>query len=149
MKEQNTRSQHPVKCLPPVPSNSDDTDDVDADTLVDEQVLTPSPPKKFYIAMRSEPSVHGVFKTESHTIKKSTSTRKYRCRMCKEGVDRAKDLLQHHQMKHGIVYCKICQKAFNSPLSLARHAYEHKTKSHNCEESFPFTNQQCNTPGKG
>ena len=123
---QNFMSQHPARHLPPVTSNTDNTEDVDADTPVDNQVLT-APSKNSNIVMKSEASVCGVFKTESHTLKKCTSTRKYKCRMCREGVDGAKDLLEHHQKKDGIVYCKICQKAFNNPLSLTRHIYEHMT----------------------
>ena len=143
VKAQNSRSQCPSRCLPPVPSNSDDAEDVDNNTPGDDKLPNPVP-RNSRNATKSEPSVCGIFKTESHTLKKLTSTRKYWCRMCREGVDSTKELLQHHQTKHGIAYCKICQKAFNNPLLLARHNYEHKTKSHKCdkcEESFPFASQ--------
>ena len=71
-------------------------------------------------------------------------TRKYRCKMCKAGVNSAKELLDHHRNKHGIVYCLVCQKAFNNPLSLEHHKYSHKEKRlmcSNCNEGFQFMSQ--------
>ena len=70
--------------------------------------------------------------------------RKYRCRMCREGVNSTKELLHHHQTKHGIVYCSFCQKAFNNPLSLECHKYEHKANQFlcsKCDEGFQFEGQ--------
>ena len=56
----------------------------------------------------------------------------------------ARDLTTHHQEKHGIIYCKVCKKAFNNPLSLERHGYIHKEKRFECEmcgESFNFNSE--------
>ena len=48
--------------------------------------------------------------TESHTLRKPQKHRKYRCRMCKTGVNSASELVKHHQTVHGIVYCAVCNK---------------------------------------
>ena len=64
--------------------------------------------------------------------------------MCKTGVNSAKELLDHHIDKHGIIYCPVCQKAFNNPLSLERHKYMHKEKQFmcsTCNEGFQFMSQ--------
>ena len=88
--------------------------------------------------------MRGVFETKEHTLKKTVTTRKYRCQMCRKGVNSAKELLDHHIDKHGIVYCPVCQKAFNNPLSLERHKYMHKEKQFmcsTCNEGFQFRSQ--------
>ena len=117
IRSQKTRYIHPNRRLPPVPSNGDDTEDRDT-----EPPTTPSlpiPQRKPSARIKgTKPKVHGVFETKEHTLKKTVTTRKYRCRMCRKGVNSAKELLDHHINKHGIVYCPVCQKAFNNPLSL-------------------------------
>ena len=50
--------------------------------------------------------------------KASKKLKKYRCRMCDTQVDTAQELKEHHQGTHGIMYCKMCRKAFNNQLSL-------------------------------
>ena len=105
---------------------------------------TPKPKPKPSAPKGTKPKVRGVFKTEDHTLKKPMTTRKYHCRMCRAGVNSAKELLDHHQKKHGIVYCPVCQKAFNNPLSLECHKYSHKEKRFmcsNCGEGFQFMSQ--------
>ena len=50
----------------------------------------------------------------------------------------------HHQTVHGIVYCPVCNKAFNNPVSLACHKYLHKEKLFHCMkcgESFDFSSE--------
>ena len=86
----------------------------------------------------------GTFKTESHTLRKTHVIRNYMCRMCTFKCTSARDLTLHHQKKHGIIYCKICNKAFNNPHSLLRHGYSHKEKRFKCticEESFNFNSE--------
>ena len=64
--------------------------------------------------------------------------------MCRKGVNSAKELLDHHIDKHGIVYCPVCQKAFNNPLSLECYKYMHKEKRFmcsTCNEGFQFRSQ--------
>ena len=87
----------------------------------------------------------GVVRMKEYGLKKSKPDRKYSCRMCKLKANSASELLRHHQKKHGIIYCKYCNKAFNNQLSLSRHEYEHTLKRkfscNLCKESFPFQSQ--------
>ena len=143
IRSQKTRSIHPNRRLPPVPSNGDDTGDRDMDPPTTSSC--PIPQRKSSARLKgTKPKVRGVFETKEHTLKKTVITRKYRCRMCRKGVNSAKELLDHHIVKHGIVYCPVCQKAFNNPLSLERHKYMHKEKRFvcsTCNEGFQFRSQ--------
>ena len=139
---QKTKSTHPIRRLPPLPSKNSDTEKETADTL-----NVPPPPKPRPEG-RTDDTVplrtKGTFKTESHTLRKSHVTRNYMCRMCTFKCSSARDLTMHHQEKHGIIYCKICKKAFNNPHSLQRHGYSHKEKRFQCkmcEESFNFNSE--------
>ena len=76
--------------------------------------------------------------------KSSICANKYGCRMCEVRVDTAQELKTHHISTHGIMYCKLCTKAFNNQLSLTRHEYEHKNRPFVCNvcgEDFPFESQ--------
>ena len=68
----------------------------------------------------------GTFKTKSYGLKRSKRACKFGCRMCSVVCASTKELIQHHQQKHNILYCDVCLKAFNNPSSLARHQYSHK-----------------------
>ena len=83
-------------------------------------------------------------KLKKHVLVKKTEPRKYRCRMCREQLPSCRALTIHHQTKHGILYCKVCHKAFNNPRSLTKHMYQHQKKKHvcgKCGEKFPFASQ--------
>ena len=84
------------------------------------------------------------FTAESHTLCKPQKTWKYKCSMCKTGVNSARELVYHHQTVQGIVYCPVCNKAFNNLISLAHHKYSHKEKQFQCtkcDESFNFSSE--------
>ena len=64
--------------------------------------------------------------------------------MCRDQFPSCNALTVHHQSKHGIIYCSVCNKAFNNPRSLTKHLYQHQTKPHQCskcEERFHFNSQ--------
>ena len=64
--------------------------------------------------------------------------------MCPHRSDSARALTAHHREKHGIVYCRVCKRAFNNPISLRRHEYSHrekKFKCSSCRESFNFNSE--------
>ena len=145
IRSQKTRSKHPNRRLPPVPapSNGGDTEDQNIDPPTTSSLPVPKR-KPSSRSKRTVPKIRGVFETKEHSLKKTVKTRKYRCRMCKTGVNSAKELLDHHINKHGIVYCPVCQKAFNNPLSLECHKYMHKEKRFmcsTCNEGFQFMSQ--------
>ena len=138
---QKTKSPYPTRRLPPVPSNGegDDTgDNLDESSLPAPEVTPapkpdPTPTKK-----------KGTFTTKSHALRKKYTSRKYICRMCPHRSDSARDLTRHHREKHGIMYCSVCKKAFNNPISLRRHEYSHKEKKFQCSmccESFNFNSE--------
>ena len=76
--------------------------------------------------------------------KSSKREKKYGCRMCEVRVDTAHELKSHHTSTHGIMYCKLCTKAFNNQVFLTRHEYKHKNRPYVCNvcgEDFPFESQ--------
>ena len=80
----------------------------------------------------------------THTLKKKTTPRKYRCKICGDVLDSMHELMTHHQTNHNILYCSICNRAFNNLLSLSRHEYEHKHKDLKClkcDHTFTFKSQ--------
>ena len=86
----------------------------------------------------------GTINITSHTLKKKSNHRKYRCRMCSKALNSARELTIHHQATHNILYCSFCNKAFNNPLSLSRHEYEHQHRSlkcPKCDSTFTFESQ--------
>ena len=83
----------------------------------------------------------GTFTTQSYGLKKSKKTRTFGCWMCDVVCASMKELIQHDQQKHNILYCDVCSKAFNNPSLLARHQYSHKElkfKCDDCDQHFPF-----------
>ena len=145
IRSQKTRSKHPHRRLPPVPSNGGNTNTEDQDINPPTTSSLPIPKRKPSARLKgTEPKVRGVFETKEHSLKKTVTTRKYHCRMCRKGVNSAKELLDHHIDKHGIVYCPVCKKDFNNPLSLERHKYMHREKRFmcsTCNEGFQFMSQ--------
>ena len=138
---QKTKSPYPTRRLPPVPSNGegDDTSESLDEPSLSAPKVTPAP--------KSEPTstkLKGIFTTKSHALRKKYTSRKYICRMCPHRSDSARDLTRHHWEKHGIMYCSVCKKAFNNPISLRRHEYSHKEKKFQCsmcQESFNFNSE--------
>ena len=139
---QKIKSSHPIRRLPPLPPKNSHTMKETSDEL-----NVPPPPKPLPANITDDTvplRTKGTFKTESHTLRKTHVTRTYMCRMCTFKCTSARDLTLHHQEKHGIIYCKICNKAFNNPHSLLRHGYSHKEKRFKCttcEESFNFNSE--------
>ena len=61
----------------------------------------------------------GDFKTKSYRLKRSKKPRRFGCKMCEKFCNSIHELSVHHQQSHNILYCDICNKAFNNPASLA------------------------------
>ena len=61
-----------------MPSNGDDTEDWDIDPPT--TLSLPIPQRKPSARLKgTKPKVRGVFETKEHTLKKTVTTRKYRC----------------------------------------------------------------------
>ena len=120
-----------------------EVDPYDADTDIDTNVHVETPQESATKPTKST-SKKGSINITSHTLKKTKTSRKYKCRMCAEKLSSVKELTIHHQTTHHILYCSMCSKAFNNPLSLARHEYEHKHHNHKCPKcdcTFAFESQ--------
>ena len=135
IKSSQTRSGTPATQLRAVKTNSDNHSGDIVFPLQKSSVSTPSANTR---------SKTRVFSTKDHVLEKKPISRKYRCRMCRDQFPSCNALTIHHQSKHGIIYCKLCNKAFNNPRSLTKHLYQHQTKPHQCNkcgERFRFYSQ--------
>ena len=138
---QSTSSVPPSSSLPgltaPVIDPYDADTEIDSDVQVETSHDDASKPNK-------SPTKKGSISITSHTLKTTTMSRKYKCKICGDRVNSVKELTIHHQTKHHILYCSMCRKVFNNPLSLARHKYEHKHHDHKCpkcDRTFAFESQ--------
>ena len=140
---QNQKTVYPNRRLPPVKATTPDPDM--EDTTGSEIPVPRSNRKSTGEKPLPKNRTKGVVKMKEYSLKKSKPERKYSCRMCELKAKSASELLRHHQKKHGIIYCKYCNKAFNNQLSLSRHEYEHTLKRkyscNLCKQSFPFQSQ--------
>ena len=69
--------------------------------------------------------------------------RKFYCMVgnCKKTCDSRKELNNHHLTAHPKIVCDICNKIFDTPSSMNRHHYSHKTPKHfctDCDKGFFF-----------
>ena len=141
VKAQSKQSEQPSSSLPGLPVPEVSPYDGATETESDVPVETPS--KVVDNSGTSSPK-KGTINITSHTLKKTTTPRKYRCRICSVVLDSVHELTTHHQTNHNILYCSICKRAFNNPLFLSRHEYEHKHKDLQCPEcdrTFMFESQ--------
>ena len=137
IKSSHTRSGTPATRLPAMKT---ELDNKSIDLVLPPQLCSPvSTP-----SANTRSKTRGVFSTKDHILEKKPNPRKYRCRMCRDQFPSCTASTVHHQSKHGIIYCSVCNKAFNNPRSLTKHLYQHQTKPHQCskcEERFRFNSQ--------
>ena len=60
----------------------------------------------------------GTFTAQSFGIKKNRKPWKFSCKLCDYTCGSIKELMKHHQQMHNNLYCEMCSKAFNTPVSL-------------------------------
>ena len=78
------------------------------------------------------------------TVKSLKKTKKYRCKYCDEWFDSSRNLTDHHQKCHKIMYCKECNRAFNNPTTYSRHLKGHSSKGQICAicgKAFAYESQ--------
>ena len=141
IKVQSSRSTPPTSNLPGLPIPESTKNDEDADL---EGAPTTDPDNTSIQDNDNNAVKKGTINITSHTLKKKSNRRKYRCRMCSKTLNSARELTIHHQATHNILYCSFCNKAFNNPLSLSRHEYEHQHRSlkcPKCNSTFTFESQ--------
>ena len=133
---QNNKTVHPTQRLLPIKSDTpitslSDKDNSDAATEPYEQTdedETPDAPK-------------GAFKIMVKSLKK---TKKYHCKYCDKWFDSSKNLTDHHQKCHKILYCKKCNRAFSNPTTYSRHLKGHSSKGQICAicgKAFAYESQ--------
>ena len=108
---QSKRSEQPSSSLPglPVPEASP----YDGETEAESNVPVETPGKVADSSITSS-SKKGTISITSHTLKKKTNPRKYKCKMCSVVLDSVHELTTHHQTNHNILYCSTCKRAFNN-----------------------------------
>ena len=135
--------------LPPVKAdNPDNTNDNNVHSMTEGSVA-PNPtsdrvtPDPALVKTKPKQKGKGTFATKSFTLKKPKCLRNYRCKLCDAVLSSACLLTIHHQEKHGILYCDVCNHAFNNPTSLVRHKYQHcELRFHcSCGAVFAFASQ--------
>ena len=141
VRAQSKRSEQPSSSLPglPVP----EANPYDGETEVESDVPVETPGKAAVNSSTSSPK-KGTISIMSHTLKKMTTPGKCRCNICGNVLDSLHELTTHHQTNHNILYCSICNRSFNNPLSLSRHEYKHKQKDlqcPKCDHTFTFESQ--------
>ena len=78
------------------------------------------------------------------TVKSLKNTKKYRCKYCDKWFDRSRNLTDHHQKCHKIMYCKECNRAFNNSTTYSRHLKGHSSKGQICAicgKAFAYESQ--------
>ena len=119
--------------LPGVKTDPLEAEDSDATLILEEEPMSTDTPDDDIPLAELKRRTRGVFKTTSHVLEKKTESRNYKCRMCPTKVKSCRELIVHHQTKHGIIYCKVCKKAFNNQRTLTKHMYEHGVKKFVCK----------------
>ena len=131
------QTEQPQQRLPPsrptsVEASTSTNDSAQADTDSDATVIyEPS----------EEESPKGRFKITTKTLKKG---KKYKCKYCENICDSSRELTEHHRRRHKILYCNVCNKAFNNPTTHARHLRSHTVKGHSCPKcgkQFAYASQ--------
>ena len=135
---QNQQTVHPKQRLPPSkPSSAESTDSptTNNSSSAETEIYTPDSEPD------SRPAPKGKFNITTKTLKKS---KKYKCKYCEVICDSSKSLTDHHQHKHKIMYCKICNKAFNNPTTYNQHLKSHTKSGQACEicgKRFAYASQ--------
>ena len=133
---QNNKTVHPTQRLLPVKSDTPETSSSDVhNSDVDTETYDPDPQEEETDAPK------GAFKITVCGLKKA---KKYHCKHCEKSYDSSKKLMEHHQKCHKIMYCKLCNHAFNNPMTYSRHLESHSSKGKICDKcgkAFAFKSQ--------
>ena len=95
---------------------------------------------------KDEPkSPKGKLHLQTHRLVKPQKIRSFKCKICDVVTTSRKELNTHHKSNHDKVSCLNCNREFNMPSSLDRHAYSHqadlKHKCEHCCKLFSFLSQ--------
>ena len=94
----------PAKSDTPTTSSSDKNDSEAATEIYDPDVQE-----------EEEDAPKGAFRI---TVKHLKKVKKYNCKYYDSSFDSLKKLTSHHQKSHKIMYCNLCNRAFNNPTTV-------------------------------
>ena len=87
----------------------------------------------------------GKVSIKSYVLKKKNKVpRTAYCKLCEFSCAGVRALNEHHHSDHGIQFCSICNKGFNTQTSLDKHSYVHgenKFVCDTCGKAFPFSSR--------
>ena len=87
----------------------------------------------------------GKVNIKSYVLKKKNKApRTAYCKLCTFSCPGVRALNEHHRSDHGIQFCPICSKGFNTQTSLDKHSYVHGENKFVCDicgKAFPFSSR--------
>ena len=87
----------------------------------------------------------GQVSIKSYVLKKKNKApRTAYCKLCEFSCLSVRALNEHHRSDHGIQFCSVCNKGFNTQTALDKHSYVHGENNFVCEtcgKSFPFSSR--------
>ena len=127
---QNQQTVQPSQRLPPSKSTSSDST-IESDGAPQASSSPSDAETELYDpeSDTEKPKARGRFII---TTKKLVKTKKKQCKYCEFVCDSAEALYAHHQKNHKILYCKLCNKAFNNKVTYSRHIKSHGDTGHVC-----------------
>ena len=87
----------------------------------------------------------GKVSIKSYVLKKKNKApRTAYCKLCEFSCAGIRALNEHHRSDHGVQFCPVCNKGFNTQTSLDKHSYVHGENKFVCDvcgKAFPFSSR--------
>ena len=141
MHSQNNKTVHPVQRLLPIKSDTPVTSSSNEGDSEATEPYTPISDQELSTPTNGNRRPKGAFKI---TVKGLKKARHYHCKNCDNSFDSSKKLTGHHQKEHKTLYCTLCNRAFNNPITYSRHLKTHSGKGHvcsDCNKVFAYASQ--------
>ena len=114
VRAQSKRSEQPSSSLPGLLVPEADPYDGETDVESDVPVETPG---KAVASSSTSSKKKGTIGITSHTLKKKTTSRKYKCNICGNVLDSVHGLMTHHQTNHNILYPQSIYLTFDMSIT--------------------------------
>ena len=87
----------------------------------------------------------GKVSIKSYVLKKKNKVpRTVYCKLCEFSGAGVRALNEHHHSDHGVQFCPVCSKGFNTQTSLDKHSYVHGENKFVCDicgKAYPFSSR--------